>query len=109
LSWRSSLSQSLHQRSRPISPYENKRRAGNPTLTGLLLLWRLNERKIKMEILVFALVAMKLFKPKEKIVPEPHQFQPLDVQALKQVYNARVESSGRSSDRQESYAVEALS
>jgi hypothetical protein len=63
-----------------------------------------------MEVLVFALVAItKLYRPKEKFVPEPHQFQPLDVQALKQVYNARVESSRRSSDRPESYAVQAVS
>jgi hypothetical protein len=63
-----------------------------------------------MEILVFALIAMtKLYKRKEKIVPEPHQFQPFDVQTLKQVYNARVQSSSRSSGRQESYVIQAAS
>ena len=63
-----------------------------------------------MEVLIFAFVAMmKLYRPKEKLVPEPHQFQPFDVQTLKQVYGARVESSSRSADRRESYAVQALS
>jgi hypothetical protein len=63
-----------------------------------------------MEILIFALVAVtKLCRREEKTVPETHPFQPLDVQALKQVYNARVESSRRSSGRQESYAVQAAS
>jgi hypothetical protein len=63
-----------------------------------------------MEILVFALLAVfKLYRPEGKIVPEPHQFQPLDVQALQQVYHARVESSRPSSDRRKSYAVQAVS
>jgi hypothetical protein len=63
-----------------------------------------------MEILVFALLAVfKLYRPEEKIVREPHQFQPLDVQVLEQVYHARVESSRPSSDRRESYAVQAVS
>jgi hypothetical protein len=63
-----------------------------------------------MEILIFAFIAMmKLYRPKEKLVPEPHQFQPFDVQTLKQVYGARVGSSRRSSGRRESYAVQAMS
>jgi hypothetical protein len=63
-----------------------------------------------MEILVFALVAIsKLYRPREKAVLEPDQFQPLDIQALKQVYNGRVESARRFSDRQKSYAVQAAS
>jgi hypothetical protein len=63
-----------------------------------------------MEALVFALVAvMKLFRPAEKMVPEPQQFRPFDIQTLKLVYNGRVESSDRPSGRHESYAAQALS
>jgi hypothetical protein len=63
-----------------------------------------------MEILVFALVAIsKLYRPKERAVLEPYQFQPFDVQTLKQVYNGRVESARRTSNRPKSYAVQAAS
>jgi hypothetical protein len=63
-----------------------------------------------MEILIFAFVAgLSLYRSKEKFVPEPDQFQPIDVQTLKQVYNTRADSSSRSSDRRRSYAVQALS
>jgi hypothetical protein len=63
-----------------------------------------------MEVLVFALVAMTmLYRREEKIVPETHHFQPFDVQALKRVYNARYETSGRPSDRQKSYVVTTVS
>jgi len=63
-----------------------------------------------MEILVFAFVArFRQYGSKEKFVPEPYPFQPFDVQTLKQVYNTRVDSSSRWSDRRKSYAVQALS
>lgn len=63
-----------------------------------------------MEILVFAFIAgFRFYRSKEKFVPEPYPFQPFDIQTLKQVYKTRVDSSNRSSDRQESYAVQALS
>jgi len=63
-----------------------------------------------MEVLVFAIIAiLKLYRPKEKFVPEPHEFQPFDVQTLKQVYSAKGGSSHRSTDRQESYAIQAVS
>jgi hypothetical protein len=63
-----------------------------------------------MEALVFGLVAiMKLFRHEEKMVPEPLQFRPLDIQALKHVYNGRVDSSNRPSARHQSYAAQALS
>jgi hypothetical protein len=63
-----------------------------------------------MEILVFALVAMtKLYRREEKVVRESHPFQPLDVQALRHVYEIRETSSGRPSDRQESYVVQPVS
>jgi hypothetical protein len=63
-----------------------------------------------MEILVFALVAIaKLYPREEKLVRESHPFKPLDVQALRYVYEIREKSSGRPSDRQESYVVQAVS
>jgi hypothetical protein len=63
-----------------------------------------------MEVLVFALVAVtKLYRREEKFGHEPLQFQPFDVQALKQVYNLRAESSNRASGRQKSYAIQAVS
>jgi hypothetical protein len=63
-----------------------------------------------MEVLIFAFIATtKFHRPKEKLVPEPDQFQPFDVQTLKHVYGARVGSSSRSSDRRKSYAVQAMS
>jgi hypothetical protein len=63
-----------------------------------------------MEILVFAFSAgFRFYRPKEKFVPESYPFQPFDLQALKQVYNTKDESSSQSSDRRESYAVQALS
>jgi hypothetical protein len=63
-----------------------------------------------MEILVFALVAIaKLYRREEELVREPHPFQPLDVQALRHVYEIREKSSGQPSDRQKSYVVQAES
>ena len=79
-------------------------------LPSCRLEWQHKKGKSHMEILVFALVAFtKMISPKEMSVLEPEQFQPFDVQTLNQVYKARVESSRRSSDRQESYAVQAVS
>jgi hypothetical protein len=63
-----------------------------------------------MEALIFALVAMmKLFRHEEKMVPEPLQFRPFDIQALEHVYNGRVDSSNRPSGRHQSYAAQAVS
>lgn len=63
-----------------------------------------------MEALIFGLVAiMKLFRHEEKMVPEPLQFRPFDIQALKQVYNGRDGSSNQPSARHQSYAAQALS
>jgi hypothetical protein len=63
-----------------------------------------------MEILTFALVAgFKIYTPEKRFIPEPYPFQPLDVQALKQVYNARFDSSNRSLVRPKPYAVQAAS
>jgi hypothetical protein len=89
---------------------ENKRAAHHATFNRLLLTWQLNERKIDMEALVFGIVAiMKLFRHEEKMVPEPLQFRSFDIQALKQVYNGRVDSLNRPSARHQSYAAQALS
>jgi hypothetical protein len=69
-----------------------------------------NERNTNMEILIFAISAgFRHYKSEEKIVPEAYPLQPFDVQTLKQVYNTRVDSSSRTSDRRESYAIQALS
>ena len=63
-----------------------------------------------MEILIFALVAgFMIYQPKKKFVPEPYPFQPLDVQTLKHVYNARSDSSNRSFGRPKSYAAQPVS
>ncbi len=63
-----------------------------------------------MEILVTAIVAsIKLYRTKERMVIEPHHFQPFDLQALKQVYAARVESSTRLPQRPGSYRVQTAS
>jgi hypothetical protein len=89
---------------------ENKRTAHHATFNRLLLRWQLNERKIDMEALIFGLVAiMKLFRHEEKMVPEPADFRPFDIQTLKHVYNGRVDSSNRASGRHQSYAAQALS
>ena len=78
--------------------------------TGLLLLGSSMKGQQTMEILIFAFIAgFKIYQPKKKLVPEPYLFQPLDVEALKQVYNARSDSSNRPLGRPESYAVQAVS
>jgi hypothetical protein len=63
-----------------------------------------------MEILTFALVAgFKIYRPEKRSVAEPYPFQPLDVYALRQVYNARFDSSNRSNVQPKPYAVQAAS
>ncbi len=76
-----------------------------PCSTGCRFGGSSNERKIDMEALIFGVVAMiKLIRHEEQRVPEPLQFQPFDIQALKHVYNGRVDSSNRPSARHQSYA-----
>ena len=49
-----------------------------------------------MEALVFALIAFRNgYKEEESFVPEPDDFQPFDLRALAQVYNATNDSSNR--------------
>jgi len=51
-------------------------------------------REEKMEILVFALIASyNAHRRQEQVVPEPEEFQPFDLQALRN--SAKVEPSGQ--------------
>jgi len=63
-----------------------------------------------MEPLVFAIVVMrKLYNQKEIFVPEPLHFPPVDLRALKHLYEAAGDSSSRPSDRQESLVTQIAS
>ena len=63
-----------------------------------------------MEALVFGLLAVRNgYKQEETFVPEPAEFQPFDLRALKQVYKAEDNSSSRPSDRQEKLVAQVAS
>jgi hypothetical protein len=63
-----------------------------------------------MEALVFAIVALrKGYKLEETTVPEPAEFRPFDVRALKRSYHAEDDSSSRPSDRQNSLVTQIAS
>jgi hypothetical protein len=63
-----------------------------------------------MEPLVFAIVAMsKLYNQKESFVPEPLHFRPIDLRALKHLYQLTEESSTKTVDRQESLVTQSAS
>ena len=63
-----------------------------------------------MEALVFALIVVRnAYRRQEAFIPEPHEFQPFDLQALRHSYNAEHNSRSRPSDRQESYVAQAVS
>ena len=63
-----------------------------------------------MEALVFGLIALStIHKKQERIVPEPSEFQSFDLRPLDRTYNTCDNSSGRSSDRRESYLAQAVS
>jgi len=63
-----------------------------------------------MEALVFALIAFRNgYKEEESFVPEPDDFQPFDLRALAQVYNATNDSSNRPSDRSPTLAAQVAS
>jgi hypothetical protein len=64
-----------------------------------------------MEPLVFAIVALrKGYKLQEEtVVPEPAEFRPFDVRALKRSYQAEADSSSRPSDRQNSLVTQIAS
>jgi hypothetical protein len=70
----------------------------------------LKERNSTMEALVFAIVALrKGFKLEETTVPEPAEFRPFDVRALKRSYQAEDDSSSRPSGRQNSLVTQTAS
>lgn len=64
-----------------------------------------------MEALVFALIATRNgYKQEEEFfVPEPDRFQPFDLPALKNVYDARNDSSSRPSGRSPSLQAQVAS
>jgi hypothetical protein len=68
------------------------------------------KRKKNMEALVFALIAVRNgYNRRESIVPEPAEFQPFDLRALKQSYGAENNSSSRPSDRQKALVPQVAS
>jgi hypothetical protein len=63
-----------------------------------------------MEALVFAIVAMrKGLTQQETVVPEPAEFRPFDLRALKRSYQSEDDSSGRPSGRQKSLVTQIAS
>ena len=53
-----------------------------------------------METLIFGILAMrKGFKQQETVVPEPAEFRPFDLRALRRSYEAEDDSSSIPSDR----------
>jgi len=63
-----------------------------------------------MEALVFALIAIRNgYYVQETIVPEPAEFQPFDLRALKRSYKGEENSSGRPSDRSKSFVAQVAS
>ena len=63
-----------------------------------------------MEALVFAIIAVRNgYTLQETIVPEPAEFQPFDLRALKRSYDAEDDSSGRPSDRRKSLVAQVAS
>jgi hypothetical protein len=63
-----------------------------------------------MEALVFAIIALRNgYKQQETFVPEPAEFRPFDLRALKRSYEAEDDSSSRPSDRQKSLVTQIAS
>lgn len=63
-----------------------------------------------MEPIVFAIAAIRNgYKQQETIVPEPAEFQPFDLRALKRSYEAEENSSSRPSDRPKSFVAHVAS
>ena len=61
-----------------------------------------------MDALIIGLIALSTLRRKqEQIVPEPAKFQPFDLRTLDRQYNARDNSPGRPSDREQPYVVSA--
>ena len=63
-----------------------------------------------MEALVFAIIALRNgYKQQETFVPEPAEFRPFDLRALKRSYEAEDDSSSRPTDRQKSLVTQIAS
>ena len=63
-----------------------------------------------METIVFAIAAIRNgYKQQETIVPEPTEFQPFDLRALKRTYEAEENSSSRPSNRPKSFVAHVAS
>jgi hypothetical protein len=63
-----------------------------------------------MEALVFAIIAVRNgYTLQETIVPEPAEFQPFDLRALKRSYEAEENSTSRPSDRSRSFVAHVAS
>lgn len=63
-----------------------------------------------MEALVFALIAVRNgYMQQETVVPEPSEFQPFDLRALKGSYEAEENSSNRPSNRTKSFVAQVAS
>jgi hypothetical protein len=63
-----------------------------------------------MEVLVFAIIAVRNgYKLQETFVPEPAEFQPFDLRALKRSYEAEENSVSRPSDRPKSFVAHVAS
>jgi hypothetical protein len=83
----------------------------NLSITAAFLIESEKEEKERiMEALVFALIAVRNgYFVQETIVPEPAEFQPFDLRALKRSYDAEDDSSGRPSDRRKSLVAQVAS
>jgi hypothetical protein len=63
-----------------------------------------------MEPLVFATIAiLSGFRQQETYVPEPAEFRPFDLRALRRSYEAEDDSSSRPTDRPESLVTQIAS
>jgi hypothetical protein len=61
-----------------------------------------------MEALALALLIVRnAYRKQETVGPEPHEFQPFDVQALRHSYYSEENGPSRPSDRQKSYVPRA--
>ena len=61
-----------------------------------------------MEALALALLIVRnAYRRQETVGPEPHEFQPFDVQALRRSYYSEENRPSRPSDRQKSYVPRA--
>ena len=63
-----------------------------------------------METLVFGILAMRRgFKQQKTVVPDPAEFRPFDLRALRRSYEGKDDSSSRPSDRMKSLVTQIAS